>query len=167
MSSFILGTWFNMRGQNFYEESERQSDTTTDGDESTIMFLITIPQYVFMGIAFHTATQFRNPIYTNLPFMCLLCLQLIIISWITLGPLGFMLDSLELTHIDFYFKVIILGSGIVNGIITIIFEQIVQRTIGKMEMEKSIEFKFDKKDKKESRINNYLVNIPPYQKKID
>lgn len=157
MFAFILGTWFNLRAQNFYTKSEKQHDTTTDGDETTAMFLITIPQYVFVGIAFHISTQFRSPIYTNIPFMILLSIQFAMIGWITLGPQPWMNDTLHLTSLKFYFKYIIIGSALLNGLLTIIYEQIVQRTIGKMEMEKPIEYGKYKRELKEPTEN------APYQ----
>ena len=98
-----------------------------------------------MGIAFHTATQFRRAIYTNVPFMVLLFCQLTMIGWITLGPVGFMKDVLEISSLDFYFRVIIIGTGLGNGFLTILYEQIIQRTLGKKEMEKKIEFEIGKK----------------------
>lgn len=140
MFAFILGTWFNLRAQHFYDKAEKQSDLTTDEDESTVIFYITIPQYVFMGIAFHVSTQFRRPIYSNIPFMILLSIQFAVIGWITLGPQPWMKDALQLSGIDFYFRYIILGSALANGFLTILYEQIVQRTVGKSEMERPIEF---------------------------
>jgi cation-transporting ATPase 13A2 len=138
--SFILGMYFCLRGQNFYEETRNSDEFTSDGDESTTLFYITIPQYVFMGIAFHTATQFRKPLYTNIPFLLLLCVQLAMIGWLILGPLHWMEDVLNLSKLDFYFRVIIVGAALVNGMMTIMYEQIVQRTLGKADMESKIEF---------------------------
>lgn len=72
----FFGIYFTLRGQDFYEETQGSHDETTDGMETTTALLFTFPQYIFIGIAFHTATQFRKQIYTNIPFMCLLTLQL-------------------------------------------------------------------------------------------
>ena len=166
MISFVIGTYFNLREQNFYEESVKQSDPTKDGDETTTVFLITLPQYVFMGIAFHTATQFRKGIYTNIPIMVLLSFQFIMIGWVTLGPLEFMKDILNLSSLDFYFRVIIIGSGLANGFLTIWYEQILQRTIGKTEMEKPIEFKPVKRVQNHPK-NQFLEERSSFKRKLD
>lgn len=155
--SFILGMFFCLRGQNFYEETRNDDEFTTDGDESTTLFYITMPQYVFMGIAFHTATQFRRPLYTNIPFLILLCLQLSMLSWLILGPLHWMEDVLNLSKLDFYFRVIIIGAALVNGMCTIMYEQIIQRTIGKADMQSKIEFKGKGRGKYAPKTASYYI----------
>jgi cation-transporting P-type ATPase 13A2 len=137
---WFFGIYFTLRGQGFYEETRGSHDETVDGHESTTAFLFTFPQYIFIGIAFHTATQFRQPIYTNVPFMLILILQLCLAGWMILGPLTFMKDTFGLAHLDFYFRVVILGGAIVNGILTIAFEQFIIRVFGKKEMEEEIIF---------------------------
>lgn len=139
-SAFIFGMFMALRYQNFYEPTERSHDETTDGHESTTTFYVTMPQYVFIGIAFHTATRFRQAIWTNIPFMFLLSIQLALIGWIILGPQKWIRDALDLAVLDFYFRYTLIGSGLLNGFISIMYEWTIQATVGKREMEQQIEF---------------------------
>jgi len=73
--------------------------------------------------------------------MILLLLQLTIVGWLILGPVTFMKDVLDLAHLDFYFRYIILFSALANGAITILFEQLIVRILGNYEMQEEINFK--------------------------
>ena len=129
-----------MRSQNFYEETPKSSKQTTDGHETTTLFLFSLPQYIFIGIAFHTATQFRKPIYTNLPFLFLLSLQLAMAMWLILGPLPFMKSALEMADLDFYFRIIIAGGTLINGMLTLLYERLVVYIWGRKEMQEKVCF---------------------------
>jgi hypothetical protein len=115
--------------------------------ETTTALLFTFPQYIFIGIAFHTATQFRKSIYTNIPFMLLLTLQFSIAGWIILGPQGFQKSALEIETMPFYFRYTILFCALGNGFLTILFEQIIIRVFGHKEMQEVIVFDKGKEKK--------------------
>jgi cation-transporting P-type ATPase 13A2 len=151
---WFFGMYFTLRGQGFYEETQGGHDETTDGMETTTALLFTFPQYIFIGIAFHTATQFRKQIYTNIPFMCLLTLQFWVAGWIILGPQPWMRSTLEIAHMDFYFRYIILGGALLNGFFTICYEQFIIRVFGKREMEEEIVFKIYKPPKKSNNSSS-------------
>lgn len=95
-----VGCTFSMymclRGQDFYVSTQKSSEETTKSFENSTIFLFSLPQYIFIGIAFHTATQFRRPLYTNIPFLLLLLLQMTMAGWLILGPLPFMRSTFSL-----------------------------------------------------------------------
>ena len=117
-----LGIYFWLRGQGFYNQTERSGDTTIDGHESTTIFLFTFPQYIFAAISFHLSAKFRKPFYTNISFWIFLLVQFCIAYWLILLPIQFMKDSLKISHLDFYFRVIITGGSIFNGILWMLYE---------------------------------------------
>lgn len=115
--------YFCLRGQGFYEKTEKSGDTTVDGMETTTLFLFTFPQYMYIAISFHLSTKFRQPLYTNIPFWLFLIIQLLMAYWLILLPINFMKNALKLHDLDFYFRVIIAGASMFNGTLNILYER--------------------------------------------
>jgi hypothetical protein len=75
-------------------------------------------------------------------------------GWIILGPQPWMRSTLEIAHMDFYFRYIILGGALLNGFFTICYEQFIIRVFGKREMEEEIVFKIYKPPKKSNNSSS-------------
>ncbi|CAI2367635.1 unnamed protein product [Moneuplotes crassus] len=111
-----------MRGEDYFTVAPESEDYTTDGYETTAIFLISTPQYIFIGIIFNLFTKFRMPLYKNYLLMIIVLIQLSITYWIILVPAKFMRDNLEIQHLDSTFKWFLCLITISNGIACFLFE---------------------------------------------
>jgi len=128
-----VGVYFMLRGQNFFHGQHKSDDNHVHSYENTTIFLFTLPQYIFIGIAFHISTEFRKPIFTNIPFIIMLALGLALAYWMILLPMPWMRYWLQLRKLRMYFKVCIAGATLFNGFLTIAYEQLVIHLFGKWE----------------------------------
>lgn len=120
-----VGAYFMLKGFNFYHPQHKSDDTHDHNYEVSTIFLFTLPQYFFIGIAFHISTEFRRPLYTNVPFMLMLALGGALSYWMILLPLPWMRHTVQLRDMPMEFKVCIAGATMVNGFLTLMWEQVV------------------------------------------
>ena len=60
--------------------------------------------------------------------------------WLILGPLPFMKSALEMADLDFYFRIIIAGGTLINGMLTLLYERLVVYIWGRKEMQEKVCF---------------------------
>ena len=143
-SACQVGAYFMIEGMDWFHHQHRSDDTHVHNYETTTIFLFTLPQYLFIGLAFHISTEFRQPLYTNIPFVVMLTLGACLSYWMILLPMSWMRYWLQLRRLRMYFKVMIAGGTLVNGWFTLLWEQVVNCVFGKSEVIKKrppIEFK--------------------------
>lgn len=131
--SFQVGAYFMLLSMDWFHHQEKSNETHDHNYENTTVFLFSLPQYLFIGLAFHIWTEFRQPIYTNLPFMIMLAMGAALSYWMILLPLPWMRYCVQLRDLKMYFKVMIAGATLLNGFWTLMWEQIVNWIFGKSE----------------------------------
>lgn len=72
-----IAAYFAIRGEDYFHPVHKGDDFVTDGYESTVVFLVSTPQYLFIGIIYSMFTNFRVPIYGNYLFLVVIVLQFI------------------------------------------------------------------------------------------
>ncbi|CAI2367188.1 unnamed protein product [Moneuplotes crassus] len=120
-----IGGYFAMRGEDYFTVAPESDDYTTDGYETTAVFLTSTPQYLFIGIVFNLFTKFRMPLYKNYVFMLILLVQVGITYWIIIRPAKFMRDDLELMELDSEFRWFLCLITICNGAACVLMELII------------------------------------------
>ena len=96
--------------------------------------ITTVPQFYFIGIAFHIMSEFRMPIYWNLSFAILLFVAMWLSYWIILLPMSWMRYWLQLRRLRMYYKVMVAGITIAGGILSILWEVLINWIFGKSEI---------------------------------
>uniref|UniRef100_A0A674K7Q5 ATPase cation transporting 13A2 n=1 Tax=Terrapene triunguis TaxID=2587831 RepID=A0A674K7Q5_9SAUR len=83
--------------------------------ENTVVFCISGFQYLILAVAMSKGYPFREPLYTNVPFLLVLVALFGLTMGITLYPLGFVKAVLKLKDIsDMSFKMLLLGMATLN-----------------------------------------------------
>uniref|UniRef100_A0A8C3SEC1 Polyamine-transporting ATPase 13A2 n=1 Tax=Chelydra serpentina TaxID=8475 RepID=A0A8C3SEC1_CHESE len=83
--------------------------------ENTVVFCISGFQYLTLAIAMSKGYPFREPLYTNVPFLLVLVALFGLTIGITLYPLGFVKAVLKLKDVgDMSFKMLLLGMATLN-----------------------------------------------------
>ncbi|KAM9116106.1 polyamine-transporting ATPase 13A2 isoform 1-T1 [Pangshura tecta] len=83
--------------------------------ENTVVFCISSFQYLILAVAMSKGYPFREPLYTNVPFLLVLVALFGLTMGITLYPLGFVKAVLKLKDIsDMSFKMLLLGMATLN-----------------------------------------------------
>uniref|UniRef100_A0A452GX96 Uncharacterized protein n=1 Tax=Gopherus agassizii TaxID=38772 RepID=A0A452GX96_9SAUR len=83
--------------------------------ENTVVFCISGFQYLILAVAMSKGYPFREPLYTNVPFLLVLVVLFGLTIGITLYPLGFVRAVLKLKDIsDTSFKMLLLGIATLN-----------------------------------------------------
>ncbi|KAM8927889.1 polyamine-transporting ATPase 13A2 [Pelodytes ibericus] len=91
--------------------------------ENTAVFSVSMFQYLILAVVLSKGYPFRKPLYTNVLFLLLLILLLALALWISISPLVFMMDLLQLIKVkDFNFKSVLIGLAAVNFIAAFIVE---------------------------------------------
>ncbi|RMB89683.1 hypothetical protein DUI87_33880 [Hirundo rustica rustica] len=91
--------------------------------ENTVLFCVTGFQYLILAVAMSKGQPFREPLYTNVPFLLVLILLFGLMIWLTLCPLGFPKSLLKLQRIeDFRFKLLLLGIAALNFFAAFVLE---------------------------------------------
>lgn len=127
MGLSILGIYFTLRRQGFFEMNEKSGDIEDENHEVTTIFWFTLPLYIYLGFVFKSSSKFMSSI-GDLPQETLILAAFVFFTqiglwyWIILGPLPFMKNSLDLVTLDFYFRIIIAGSTIGITLISFIYE---------------------------------------------
>lgn len=137
--------FFNVRQQPFYTPSETVGKDTIAGSniisyEDTVLFLVSIFQYVMTAIAFSVAKPFRKPITSNIPFTLSIVFILSINFCFLFLPNHnvdaqntqgsnwlanfFLLEPFTYEGVSYYTYRLYLFLGIVvNSVITLVFEK--------------------------------------------
>lgn len=103
-----------MQEEDYFVAVNKSSELSKSGYESTVVFISSLPQYLFIGFIFGMFTPFRVPIYKNVLFMIALIGGLGGSYWVILYPLEFMKDTLELKDLDEDFRWSIAGITVLN-----------------------------------------------------
>ena len=146
--------WFlNVQKQPFYTEPFTIGAETIGGSnilsyEDTVLFQISVFQYVVTAIAFSIAKPFRKPIYTNLPYL----LSVIFIIAVNFAFLFlpnyntnahnidgsdwlinfFLLEPYTKDGVSFYgYRFWILAGIVVNSVMTLVFEKLLVSQVTK------------------------------------
>ncbi|KAM7139017.1 polyamine-transporting ATPase 13A2 isoform 3-T3 [Macrochelys suwanniensis] len=83
--------------------------------ENTVVFCISGFQYLILAVAMSKGYPFREPLYTNVPFLLVLVALFGLTIGITLYPLGFVKAVLKLKDVgDMSFKMLLLGMATLN-----------------------------------------------------
>uniref|UniRef100_A0A8C8RTU3 ATPase cation transporting 13A2 n=1 Tax=Pelusios castaneus TaxID=367368 RepID=A0A8C8RTU3_9SAUR len=91
--------------------------------ENTVVFCISGFQYLILAVAMSKGYPFREPLYTNVPFLLVLLALFGLMIWLTLYPLGFMRAVLLLKDIDdMNFKLLLLGMATLNFFMAFMLE---------------------------------------------
>ncbi|KAM9299549.1 polyamine-transporting ATPase 13A2 [Gastrophryne carolinensis] len=91
--------------------------------ENTAVSCVSGFQYLILAVVLSKGYPFRKPLYTNVLFLCDLLLLLGLMLWITLYPLPFMRNLLNLHLIDdLNFKFVLVGIAAVNFIAAYLLE---------------------------------------------
>ncbi|NXM82924.1 AT132 ATPase, partial [Oenanthe oenanthe] len=91
--------------------------------ENTVLFCVSGFQYLILAVAMSKGHPFREPLYTNVPFLLVLVLLFGLMIWLTLYPLGFPKSLLKLQPIeDFSFKLLLLGIAALNFFAAFVLE---------------------------------------------
>ncbi|XP_042334293.1 polyamine-transporting ATPase 13A2 isoform X2 [Sceloporus undulatus] len=78
--------------------------------ENTVVFCVSGFQYLTLAVVLSKGYPFRKPLYTNVVFLVALILLFGLMVWLTIYPLAFMKQWLQLKSIgDLSFKAILLG----------------------------------------------------------
>lgn len=115
--AFKLAAYFLMQEEDYFEAVHKSSKLAKSGYETTVVFISSLPQYLFVGFIFGMFTPFRVPIYKNILFMIGFILGLAGAYWVILYPLDFMKDSLEVKELDQDFKWSIAAITLLNGLV--------------------------------------------------
>ncbi|XP_068097680.1 polyamine-transporting ATPase 13A2 isoform X2 [Hyperolius riggenbachi] len=93
--------------------------------ENTVIFSISGFQYLTLAVVVCKGYPFRKPLYSNVVYLIVLILLLALMLWITLYPLPFMRNILNLISIDdLNFKLVLVGIAAVNFIAAYLVEMI-------------------------------------------
>lgn len=131
-----IGAYFAVRGEDYFEAVTKSHDLDTDGYEVTTMFLVSAPQYIYIGIIISIFTPFRVPIYKSIFYMLILFGMLGLTYWVILHPEGFMRDFLNLKRLDKSFRAQIAGITVIAGICDFIYEVALNFLFGNSEPQK-------------------------------
>nr|XP_048680762.1 polyamine-transporting ATPase 13A2 isoform X3 [Caretta caretta] len=83
--------------------------------ENTVVFCISAFQYLILAVTMSKGYPFRQPLYTNVPFLLVLVALFGLTIGITLYPLGFVKAMLKLKDVgDMNFKLLLLGMATLN-----------------------------------------------------
>ncbi|XP_014425072.2 polyamine-transporting ATPase 13A2 isoform X2 [Pelodiscus sinensis] len=83
--------------------------------ENTVVFCVSGFQYLILAVAMSKGYPFREPLYTNVPFLLVLVALFGLMMALTLYPLGFLRAVLMLKDIsDMSFKLLLLGMATLN-----------------------------------------------------
>jgi magnesium-transporting ATPase (P-type) len=126
-----IACYFAVRGQSYFHPAEKGSDYTTDGFETTVVFLGSLPQYLYIGIIYSVFTNFRVPIYKNYIFLCTVAVQFLITYFMILEPVGFVRDWIQIEHLDRDFRYYLGGITVLNGMACFLFELLIVTFLGK------------------------------------
>ncbi|KAJ8021861.1 putative cation-transporting ATPase 13A3 [Holothuria leucospilota] len=105
-----LQTWYQTPG-----ELEEISGHIVHSYENTSVFIVSCFQYLIYSVLFSNGTPYRTPIYTNIPYV-LVVIVLVIVSVVSLcWPFDWLLSFFELVSIpDWKFKAYLLLLAVVN-----------------------------------------------------
>ena len=128
---FQAFSFFYVRKWSFYQHHVVVPTRNVDSPlnnisyEGTVLFYVTLYQYLTTCVAFSISKPFRQPIYTNLYFTLTLIVLLGINIFMTLDNADWLLDLMNLekdTTLDFRLSILLIA--FVNGVATFIFEKI-------------------------------------------
>lgn len=117
-----IAAYITVRHEDYFVPVQKSHDFETEGYESTVVFLASAPQYIYIGIVYSMFTPFRQRMYKNILFMIALFLMFAATYWVILAPQGFMRDFLEMQRLDFDYRLTIAGITVANGLANILFE---------------------------------------------
>ena len=92
---FLLLTYLLELTQNWYSHDGEGMLYPVAGDDNTVLFLVSIFQYLAVCFAFSIGPPFRVPMYTNLQFMCVLVTMTLVNLYLLLFPAEWTRDLLE------------------------------------------------------------------------
>lgn len=154
--------FFFIRKWSFYQPpppiDPNNGDDNTTGYENTSVFLISLYQYVVVCVAFSISKPFRQPLYTNLPFVVSLVILSVFNIYITLANDGWIFSAFDVIEdINMPFRLSLICIAFVNGVITFFYEKMAVWYI-------SIWWK-NKKEKKREKLYQQEIAIQAQQVK--
>lgn len=121
--------FFYVRWWSFYQPpppiDPDSGDANTDGYENSSVFLISLYQYVVVCVAFSISKPFRQPLYTNLPFVASLVVLSVFNLYITIASDSWIFSAFSVeTDLNIEFRLSLICIAFVNGVLTFFFEKI-------------------------------------------
>lgn len=118
----LIGVFTLLKGQQFYLENHTADQDHIHDYETTTIFLFSLPQYLFVSIAFHISSELRSSFLHNIPFVVVIVMWLSIIYWLILFPMPWMMTCLDLGDLNLTVKLLLSWWTLFNGFISIGFE---------------------------------------------
>ncbi|KYB27139.1 polyamine-transporting ATPase 13A3 [Tribolium castaneum] len=93
--------------------------------ENYAVYCVSMFQYIIMAVVFSKGKPYRKAIYTNFIFLFAIFLMIGVCSYITLDPVAWVIEALELQMPPFYDgRVAILVMALVNFLICVVIEDV-------------------------------------------
>ena len=109
----------------FFHHNHKDSHMRKETYESTILFLISAPQYIAAGIVWNLFTPFRTRVYQNYLFIAVLFVQLLVTYTIIIADWEDLRDFLNYVDIKKSYKFFIVGATVANALWILAFELII------------------------------------------
>lgn len=132
-AAYQAGIYIAAVNMSWFHEQTKNSQYNTKTDESTVVFLASLPIHVFPIILIELFTPFRKRIFNNYILLFIVISQLLIVYWVVLLPLGFMKSLFRLRNIDKWFAGCLIGGSFICFLMMLIFELILIRVYGRTE----------------------------------
>ncbi|KAI0157479.1 hypothetical protein GGR57DRAFT_511052 [Xylariaceae sp. FL1272] len=104
--------------------------------ENTALFLVSCFEYIFIGVVLSAGKPFRQPMFTNFPFMTTIVVAVAIAVYMVFAPARWVRKLMQLTKISTEFKLTLLLLGLIYLVVAYSAEgwvwQRVARGIGKL-----------------------------------
>ena len=126
---FQFGGWFFLSKKNWYQNKCNNADDTVDPcQDNTVIYLVSNMQYLITAFAFSISKPFRKPIYTNLWLTLFMIFAFAYSVYIIVIPDKYsreILDLVDFTDEDVYFKFYILGITFINFVVSYLTEALI------------------------------------------
>lgn len=129
-----VGIYVVLRQQDWFHPVHKTSHVRHRCYEVTVLFLFSIPQYIYLSILINRTPGFRLKFWTNYLYLLFILAWFIISYWIIFHPTHSVRDKLklrDLTHTSF--RVWMGVATIVNGLLMFAFQYFVDWYFGDSE----------------------------------
>ncbi|CAH1772705.1 unnamed protein product [Owenia fusiformis] len=123
MLAVQVGTWFYVKEQPWFEPFVPNEDDEYASDEENAVFIVSAFQYITLAIIYSKGSPYRKSIFSNYWFLANLIVLTAVTVWLTVYPLQFIIDFMELQPPpSIPFRLILLGIAVANFFICFLLE---------------------------------------------
>ncbi|KAI5293988.1 hypothetical protein KEM52_004903 [Ascosphaera acerosa] len=114
----------NVHAQPWYR-SPKQShkDTSISSSDNTVLFLLSCFQYIFSGMVLSIGRPFRQPMTSNVPFVCTCTALLAFTTTLLFHPSASLSALMQLTFLSAPFKVWLLAMAVSGFVVALVAER--------------------------------------------